>query len=317
MYSVDLYRRIRLACHHEGLSQREAARRFGVDRKTVAKMLAHGVPPGYRRSRPPVRPKLDPFTGIIDRIIEEDRLVHRKQRHTAKRIFDRLREEHGFTGGHTIVKDYVRERRRRRREMFVPLAHAPGHAQVDWRDMWPEITPFGQGLWGEFVWGGKLDPEDAGTYGIGAYHVLPTSVFARYVRIELDDQDNPDGYLEAGRLIVSPAWQPTRNLTYGWTLRHIDESRRVRSRGGQLYVDLAPKRRRLEFTIPHLSEDEMFSRAYELDRDKGVGGDLLVIVDPDKPAHLHRQAIYGALAEVTGIENPSFQRVRHQNIRDC
>ena len=186
-----------------------------------------------------------------------------------------------------------------------------------WRDVWPEITPFGQGLWGEFVWGGKLDPEDAGTYGIGAYHVLPTSVFARYVRIELDDQDNPDGYLEAGRLIVSPAWQPTRNLTYGWTLRHIDESRRVRSRGGQLYVDLAPKRRRLEFTIPHLSEDEMFSRAYELDRDKGVGGDLLVIVDPDKPAHLHRQAIYGALAEVTGIENPSFQRVRHQNIRDC
>jgi transposase len=227
MYSVDLYRRIRLACHHEGLSQREAARRFGVDRKTVAKMLAHGVPPGYRRSRPPVRPKLDPFTGIIDRIIEEDRLVHRKQRHTAKRIFDRLREEHGFTGGHTIVKDYVRERRRRRREMFVPLAHAPGHAQVDWRDMWPEITPFGQGLWGEFVWGGKLDLEDAGTYGIGAYHVLPTPVFARHVRIELDDQDNPDGYLEAGRLIISPAWQPTRNLTYGWTLRHIDESRRV------------------------------------------------------------------------------------------
>ena len=131
MYGVDLYRRVRLACHREGLSQREAARRFGIDRETVTKILAHSVPPGYRRRQPPKRPKLDPFTDIIDRILVEDRTVHRKQRHTAKRIFERLRDEHGFSGGQTIVKDYVRERRRRQREMFVPLAHSPGHAQAD------------------------------------------------------------------------------------------------------------------------------------------------------------------------------------------
>jgi transposase len=131
MYAVDLYRLVRLACRHEGLSHREAARRFGIDRKTVSKMLAFSVPPGYRRGRPPARPKLDPFTGIIDRILEEDRLAPRKQRHTAKRIHERLRDEHGFEGGYTIVKDYVRERRLRSREMFVPLCHAPGHAQVD------------------------------------------------------------------------------------------------------------------------------------------------------------------------------------------
>ena len=131
MYGVDLYRRVRLACHREGLSGREAARRFGIDRKTVTKILAHSVPPGYRRRRPPKRPKLDPFTDIIERILVEDRTVHRKQRHTAKRIFERLREEHGFSGGQTIVKDYVRERRRRQREMFVPLAHSPGHAQAE------------------------------------------------------------------------------------------------------------------------------------------------------------------------------------------
>jgi transposase len=122
---------VRLACHREGLSRREAARRFGIDRKTVAKILAHSVPPGYRRRQPPKRPKLDPFTDIIERILEEDRTVHRKQRHTAKRIFERLRDEHGFSGGQTIVKDYVRERRRRHREVFVPLAHPPGDAQAD------------------------------------------------------------------------------------------------------------------------------------------------------------------------------------------
>jgi len=131
MYRVDLYARVRRACHVEGMSIREASRVFGLDRKTVRKMLLFSVPPGYRRNHPPRRPKLDPFTGIIDRILEEDRTRHRKQRHTAKRIFDRLREAYGFDGGYTIVKDYVRERRRRSREMFVPLVHPPGHAQVD------------------------------------------------------------------------------------------------------------------------------------------------------------------------------------------
>jgi hypothetical protein len=57
------------------------------------------VPPGYVRTRPPVRPKLDPYIGIIDQYLNEDRTRHRKQRHTAKRIFVRLRDEHGFDGG--------------------------------------------------------------------------------------------------------------------------------------------------------------------------------------------------------------------------
>jgi transposase len=131
MHTVDLYLRVRLACHKEGLSQREAASRFGIARETVRKMLTHSVPPGYRRTRPAKRPKLDPYIAIIDQYLAEDRTSHRKQHHTAKRIFDRLRAEHGFTGGYTIVKDYVREYRRRRREMFVPLAHPPGHAQAD------------------------------------------------------------------------------------------------------------------------------------------------------------------------------------------
>jgi transposase len=113
------------------MSIREAARVFGLHRETVSKMLRFSVPPGYRRAKPRVRPKLDPFTGIIERILEEDLSRPPKQRHTAKRIFERLRDEYGFEGGQTIVKDYVRERRRRTREVFVPLSHPPGHAQVD------------------------------------------------------------------------------------------------------------------------------------------------------------------------------------------
>jgi transposase len=131
MKGVELYGRVRYAVQREGISRREAARRFGIDPRTVAKMLAFSVPPGYRRSAPPRRPKLDAFVGIIDRILEEDKSRPAKQRHTSKRIFERLREEHGYAGGITIVKDYVRERRLRQREVFVPLRHDPGHAQVD------------------------------------------------------------------------------------------------------------------------------------------------------------------------------------------
>jgi transposase len=131
MKRVELYGQVRRAVYVEGMSQREAARRFGIDPRTVAKMLAFSVPPGYRRSRPPARPKLDRFLGIIDRILEEDKLQPAKQQHTSKRIFERLRDEHGYAGGITIVKDYVHGRRQRLREMFVPLRHDPGHAQVD------------------------------------------------------------------------------------------------------------------------------------------------------------------------------------------
>ena len=113
------------------MSQREAAKHFNLSRDSIRKMLSFSVPPGYRRQAAVKRPKLDDFIGIIDSIRESDRTTPRKQRHTAKRIFERLKKEYGFTGGYTIVKDYVRDHERRHREMFVPLAHPPGHAQSD------------------------------------------------------------------------------------------------------------------------------------------------------------------------------------------
>ena len=127
---MELYLKVRLA-RSEGMSPRELARHFNISRDSVRKMLAFSAPPGYRRKKEIKRPKLDGFTEIIDGWLEEDKKVPRKQRHTAKRIHERLRAEHGFTGGYTIIKDYVRQRDRRSREMFVPLSHPPGHAQAD------------------------------------------------------------------------------------------------------------------------------------------------------------------------------------------
>src|SRR3546814_2447449 len=81
---------------------------------SVSKMVSYSTPPGYQRQLPIRLPKLDAFVSTIEHWLEEDLKVPRKQRHTAKRVFDRLRDERGFTGGYTIIKDYMRERDQRR-----------------------------------------------------------------------------------------------------------------------------------------------------------------------------------------------------------
>lgn len=131
MYTVELYARVRRAVLVEGKSRRAVAREFGLARKTIGKMLEYSLPPGYRRQKPVRRPKLGPWQGVIDAILEEDKQRPKKQRHTAKRIFERLRAEYQYTGGYTIVKDYVRAAKIGGQEMFVPLSHAPGEAQAD------------------------------------------------------------------------------------------------------------------------------------------------------------------------------------------
>ena len=131
MYTVELYNRVRIVCHVEGMSIREVARVFGLHRDTVRNTLKYSTPPGYQRSEPPLRPNPDPFKGVIDQILLDDIRLPKKQRHTAKRIYHRLRDEHSFGGKYTTVKDYARHRRLRTREMFVPLSHPPGHAQAD------------------------------------------------------------------------------------------------------------------------------------------------------------------------------------------
>ncbi len=128
---MELYLKVRCAHFQDGLSGRQIARDFGISRDSVSKMLEYSEPPGYRRTAAIKRPKLDAYADQIDQWFAEDKDRPRKQRHTAKRIFERLRDECGFDGGYTIVKDYVRGKKRGSREMFVPLSHPPGHAQAD------------------------------------------------------------------------------------------------------------------------------------------------------------------------------------------
>jgi len=128
---MELWAEVRRRVLVDGLSKREACRRYAIHWLTLKKILSHAEPPGYRRVKPPRRPAIAPVLPVIRQILDDDAKAPRKQRHTAKRIWERLRAEHGFRGGYTAVKDAVRELRVGRKEVFLPLAHPPGEAQVD------------------------------------------------------------------------------------------------------------------------------------------------------------------------------------------
>ena len=134
---MELWSEVRRRVLTGEISKRAACREYNIHWQTLQKMLQHAEPPGYRRekSRPS---KLDTFLPVIEEILASDRKVHRKQRHTAKRIFERLRDEHGYDGGKTIVKDAVRALKQKSQEVFLPLSHRPGEAQVDYgfADVW-------------------------------------------------------------------------------------------------------------------------------------------------------------------------------------
>lgn len=123
---IELRRKI----HKEEVPLHQLSRETGISRPTLRKIRDNSHPPGYRRSKPIEKPKIDPYLDRIREIIESDKNIKKNQRHTAKRIFEILQSE-GFTGKYTIVKDAVREIKKTSGQVFMPLSQPPGEAQVD------------------------------------------------------------------------------------------------------------------------------------------------------------------------------------------
>jgi transposase len=121
---------IRTRVLNEGVSKRRILQETGMHWKTLEKILAHGQPPGYRQKASRSRPKVGPFLNRIEDILRADNSLPKKQRHTAQRIFERIRQE-GYEGQYGAVKEAVRELRTRLQDVFFPLYHPPGEAQVD------------------------------------------------------------------------------------------------------------------------------------------------------------------------------------------
>ncbi len=134
---MEQFEQIRRDRDREGVSIRGLAARHGVHRRTVKQALASPLPPVKRRPVGRPAPKLGGYHAVIDGWLLADRTAPRKQRHTAKRIHQRLVDEHGAEVAESSVRQHVRLRKRELGfavgDVFIPQEHAPGaEAEVDW-----------------------------------------------------------------------------------------------------------------------------------------------------------------------------------------
>jgi len=128
---MDIGAEIRRRVRSGELSLRQASREYRLNFRTIHKVVRHAEPPPRQQARPRPKPTLGPFLPIIHQILAADRHAPPKQRHTARRIYDRLCDEHGYTGCASIVRAAVAAWRQTQAEVFVPLVHPPGQAQAD------------------------------------------------------------------------------------------------------------------------------------------------------------------------------------------
>jgi transposase len=128
---MELWSEIRRRVLTGALSMRQACSEYGLNFRTVQKIARQAEPPPFHAPPPRPKPVLGPFLGIVQQIIDDDRHAPPKQRHTARRIFERLRDEHGYAGCPSIVRDAVRAYKQSQAEVFLPLLHPPGEGQVD------------------------------------------------------------------------------------------------------------------------------------------------------------------------------------------
>ena len=147
MYTaMDWWTKVRLEVLRGEKSKREVLRDEGIHWETLKKILEHSEPPGYRLKEARPKPKIGAYLEQIAQIIEQDKTLPKKQRHTAKRIYERIREM-GYGGKYTQVKEAVREVLRVKQEVFMPLIHRPGEGQVDFGHALAKVA----GVWRRVV----------------------------------------------------------------------------------------------------------------------------------------------------------------------
>jgi transposase len=128
---MEIWSEIRRRVLSGELSMRAACSEYGLNFRTVSKIVHHPEPPTFHGPRTRPKPILGPYLPIIGQILEDDQHAPPKQRHSGRRIYERLRDEHDYPGCASIVRDAIRAYKQSQAEAFVPLLHPPGEAQAD------------------------------------------------------------------------------------------------------------------------------------------------------------------------------------------
>lgn len=177
-----------------------------------------------------------------------------------------------------------------------------------WSDVWPVVYAWGTLEWeDDNFWSGKYTAEETQGYTAQLDHILPLAKALRYWKIELSDPKNPAGYIQAGRLFIGPVWQPKMNLSYGASLAWETGTIVKPAASGKEYFNPQTPYRVARFSLDFLTQDEAFSRAFELQRKAGIDKEILYIHNPDDTVHALRRRFLGRLRTLGPIEDPYYK----------
>jgi transposase len=141
MLEVANQYRIRQAYYNEKKSRREIARELGYSRNTVKKAIEQDEPFEYRRQQASPAPVLGPYKERLKGLVEANRDLPRKQRYTARKMYEVIREE-GYGGAESTGRYYVAQLRQetRKQRVYLPLDYEPGvDMQMDWGEAGVEL----------------------------------------------------------------------------------------------------------------------------------------------------------------------------------
>lgn len=182
---------------------------------------------------------------------------------------------------------------------FSTLAYDSG-----WVDAWPVFFAPGSVPWGTpGLWTGTFSAEEADDYTMQFVHVLTTAIWARYWKIEIDDEANPAGYVELSRASLWSAWQPDTNMGYGATVGWDTDTPADRSLSGVDYYDRRTPRRVVQFTLPLIPEATALTKPFEMMRKLGLDDHLFFVFDPDDDqAEMFRRSFLATIRELSPLE---------------
>lgn len=174
-----------------------------------------------------------------------------------------------------------------------------------WLDVWPSLWSTEAMDWeDDRWWDGKITEEERAGYTANLIHLLPAEAYARYWRLLLNDTTNPDGYVQAGRLILAQAWQPSVNHDWGAKLGYDTDTGTETALGGTRYFDVRPARRSFSCQLSWLDSDEAYGRILEMMRALGIHGELFVLTEPDDAVNILRRNFLATLRQLNAIEAP-------------
>ena len=140
-----------------------------------------------------------------------------------------------------------------------------------------------------------------------AIHVFDVAVFASHYRIEIFDEQNPDGHIWISRAFLGAGWSPSVNAEYGASLRLINRTIRSESLAGARFYDQRRHRRQWALSYKHLPSDEFWANMYELQTASGLSGQFYFSLDPNNIKNRHRHSFLCTLEETSELVIETYQ----------